>query len=186
MGRFAAMAVVIALQQAPAPPVPFPRVPEGEPLKGIKAVSVEVDVSNQSAQCGITQEGLKLAAARPLLDGGIRVLDDQIAASASSDEVFLQLFGPKVVVAVNAVPIPGGCAASVTVRLMEKGAARLVHKNLPPGPTPIIDDPVAVELLIDDHLLSGAVADTVRRVEDSVRSQVDGFVTKIKLANQPK
>jgi hypothetical protein len=147
------------------PVVAAPQLSQSErnSLQGLKVVQVIVEgLDSEAVQCNLDVEGLKLAAARPLVDAGISV--------GADEKVY-------VYVLVSPLKLSGSlCVASVNV-----SARVLVNATLPHATA----KPVAVEAVLWEHggSLSGPASDFGQRVRTDVRDFVDRFATKVKLAN---
>jgi hypothetical protein len=168
------------------------KVTPGNGLTGITAATVKViGVDATAQQCGVTNDSLQLAVARPLLDGSIRV------ASVGESVVL-----PSVEVNVTSLrPADGSCAATVAARLSEftayvpitgqrSDAFLLSGTNVGPfalfegAPRSVKGSLGSVILLESGVLLTGRLLDFGQRLNDWTRRAVDDFVTQIKLASQ--
>jgi hypothetical protein len=133
-------------------------------LKGLTALKVVVeDPGPDGPKCNVYREALELAAARPLLDGKLRVDPDAKAW---------------MYVALAVIDDGTGCAAAVTVSARTVAMATF----MPHRPTA----QTTVEVLLWDtgKVMSGTKPRFGERVATAVRELVDRFVTKVNLANQ--
>jgi hypothetical protein len=136
-------------------------------LRGFKSISVTIDDSDSSdAKCRSTNDALRHAATGPIVNGGIKVVSNQLAF-------------PALYVDVTALPISNdGCGAFLSVTLRDL-----------PYPTPGYQQPPKVlgrKVLEAGSLLTSPRSEFTERVTDQLRRTVDGFVSQVKLANQTK
>jgi hypothetical protein len=134
-------------------------------LRGIKSISVTIeDWDSRDAKCRTTNDTLRLAAIGPIVDGGIKVVSNQLAS-------------PALYVNVTALPISiDGCGAFLSVALRDL-----------PYPAPGYRQPPKVlgrKVLEDGSLLTSPRSEFTERVTDQLRRTVDGFISQVKLANQ--
>ena len=142
-----------------------------DPLKGLSEIDIVVErLESDAEECGIREEALRLAAARPLLDGGIRVVD--------------KIQSAHIYVIVSVLTTSSGCVASVFVLLQDYVNAPLRNKNEVGRDNTLVLTQTEVVYERTGSLLTGPKLNFGDRVMAAVRDQVDSIVTKIKLANQ--
>jgi len=134
-------------------------------LRGIKSISVTIeDSDSRDAKCRPTNDALRLAAIGPIVNGGIKVVSNQLAS-------------PALYVGVTALPLSiDGCGAFLSVALRDL-----------PYPTPGYRQPPKVlgrKVLEDGSFLTSPGSEFTERVTDQLRRTVDDFVSQLKLANQ--
>jgi hypothetical protein len=149
--------------------------------RGIDKVAVAVvgaDGDDREARlCALSSDELRLSAARPLLDGGIEVLPQEIPALAE----------PVVVVSIAALRLGSSCAVFAETQVLAGGRIKFGHQVTF---TPDLNEPPevalrhAVLIFQSGKIFSGPGADFGSRINTFVREQVDQFVTRVKLANQ--
>jgi hypothetical protein len=134
-------------------------------LRGIKSISVTIeDSDSRDAKCRPTNDALRLAAIGPIVNGGIKVVSNQLAS-------------PALYVGVTALPISiDGCGGFLSVTLRDL-----------PYPTPGYQQPPKVvgrKVLEDGSLLTSPRSEFTERVTDQLRRTVDGFVSQVKLVSR--
>lgn len=164
-------------------------VPE---LRDLTTVNLVIeDISKEAAKCHVTTEGLRLAASRPLVDGGLHIGKEFTGASLHLSAVIIDT--------------NTGCVAHMGVELYENtlyvpsssqdlralGGIMLMEPrwggDLADGPLIAHHATVAdghVQLLSMGNLLTGPYSGFAERIYDTVRRVTDDFVTQIKIANQ--
>jgi hypothetical protein len=166
------------------------RAMETVALKGIKSIAISVeDSDSRDNRCRPSNDALRLAASRPIVDGGIKVVSD--------------LVSPTLYVNVTALSISlDGCAAFLSVSLRDlsyfaasyqQALAAMGHILLmlpwqgDPKQPPVHSVAVStgsIQLIENGSLVTGPRSGFAERITDALRRTVDEFVTKIKLADQ--
>jgi hypothetical protein len=162
-------------------------------LKGIKSISVSVEDSHPADDiCRPTSEALRLAAIRPILDGGIKIVSDDLVSPTL--DVNVTAFSTR----------PDGCAGFLSVSLRNESYVSPTYQHALPAfgnlllmsPWPgdeSAEQPVihsvavskaTIQLAEAGSLLTGPRSGFASRIADQLRRTVDNFVTQIKLANQ--
>jgi hypothetical protein len=143
----------------------LPPARETTALKGIKRVSMTVeDTDSSDNHCKSTNDGLRLAAIRPITNAGLKVVTGDLAS-------------PALYLTVTAASIgTDRCAAFISVAL--RSVAYLVpgYQRIPRAGSS--------KLIEDASFLTSGGSEFAERVMDQVRRRVDGVVTQIALANQ--
>jgi hypothetical protein len=154
------------------------------PLRGITEIDVGGGASADSsddAACTPSNESLRLAASRALLDGGLKVHTGGGAYPTLGISVTALAASPTI------------CAAFVSLRLTAPAMAALGHHNgedpvglvlRTPKPRPVTTAYVTAELEASAGLLTGVRTTFEARVLAFVRQTADEIATKIRLANQ--
>ncbi len=170
------------------------QVSEGSPLKDIQGIDVLVeDLPEDATKCGLDAESLHLSAARALLDGSIAVgegvthptlyVNIMALRSAANDSCVAALtvelydytyFAPRFQQDQRA---RGGLGLFAPWRGARAGEKQVRPVQMAPG---------TVLLMTDGGIFSGPKRGFGVRITTRVRQLVDGFVTKIKLDNEPQ
>lgn len=157
-------------------------------LAGLRQVTVTIDGLNDDIRrrCSLNESSLRLAVARPLLDGGLRVLEKRPFNenwSPAEMEQWMSEQAPDVYVNVNGFIISSStCVASVSLLLQSRELAALPHREGAYGELVLTHANVVLESFA--VLMTGPGADFGDRVGSWLRSRSDELVTAIKLASQ--
>jgi hypothetical protein len=161
-----ALLLLSVLVRPPSPPHQLTATERGT-LRGIRTASVVVeDLSSVSQQCGASEESLKLAAARPLVDARIPVRD-------KLDDVDVVIYVNLTSLTIDAETM---CAAALHVEAETYGQAQLQYQAQPVFSR--------IQLWARDNVMTLLRMNFKKTVDDKVKEVVDEFVTKVKLANQ--
>lgn len=170
------------------------QVSEGSALSDIKGINVLVeDLPEDATKCGLDTESLRLSATRALLDGSIAV-----GEGVTHPTLYVNVMALRSAAS-------DGCVAALAIELYDytyfaprfqqdpraRGGLGLFAPwaGDPIGKTqvrPVQLAPGTVVLMSNGGIFSGPKRGFDVRITTRVRELVDGFVTKIKLDNQPQ